>query len=304
MVIGTRRSPMQQILMLLKILLPATAALAFCLLPRWFNSAVFGVFLTQQQRASKTVKNIILLYEVSTAVSGGILIIVNLFLQLRLARALSDLVFIGIVFAILAFSAAFYAMAAKATNNFCAGHASATQTTKQPQRAEPLNTAFTEGQLCPSLWWYLLHCALIAACALILYVTYDNISPYVSLWADFSGTAVWVVPKSVQAVALPIVVQIMITLICFIIAVRIKDVPLRLKGVNAQAELNRSRKRRAVWSAFLCVLAFIADLTLYAYIHFMFLIPQYKAYVPVIIYAALLLTLALTLFLAYLTREK
>lgn len=123
---------MQQILMLLKILLPATAALAFCLLPRWFNSAVFGVFLTQQQRASRTVKNIILLYEVSTAVSGGILIIVNLFLQLRLARALSDLVFIGIVFAILAFSAAFYAMAAKATNNFCAGHASATQTTKQP----------------------------------------------------------------------------------------------------------------------------------------------------------------------------
>lgn len=184
----------------------------------------------------------------------------------------------------------------KGNEQLLRGHASATQTTKQPQQAGPLNTAFTEGQLCPSLWWYLLHCALIAACALILYVTYDNFSPYVSLWADFSGTAVWVAPKSVQAVALPIVVQIMITLICFIIAVRIKNAPLRLKGVNAQAELNRSRKRRAVWSAFLCVLAFIADLTLYAYMHFMFLIPQYKAYVPVIIYAALLLTLALTLF--------
>lgn len=296
---------MQQILMLLKIFMPVIAALAFCLLPRRFNSAVFGVSLTQQQRSSKTVKNIILLYEVSTAVSGGILIIVNLFLQLHLAHALSDLVFIVIVFAILAFSAAFYAMAAKATGNFCAGtgHADTAQATK-PQQAGPLNTAFTEGQLCPSLWWYLLHCGLIAACALILYVTYDTISPYVSLWVDFSGTAVWVAPKSVQAVALPIVVQVIITLICFVIAVRIKNAPLRLKGVNAQAELDRSRKRRAVWSAYICVLAFAADLILYAYIHFMFLAPQYKAYVPVIIYAALVLTLALTLFLAYLTREK
>ena len=111
-------------------------------------------------------------------------------------------------------------------------------------------------------------------------------------------------PKSPQTLALPIVVQILLTLICFAISVRIKSAPLRLKGVNAQKELDASRKRRAIWSAYVCIVALFADLALYAYIHFMFLQPQYKGIVPIILYAALVLLLAFTLLLAYLTRER
>lgn len=297
---------MQQTLQIIKLLLPVAAVLAFCFLPRRFRSThCFGVRIAPQKQADKAVKNIKLLYEVSTAVSGGILIVLNFFLQLRCAPALSDLIFIIIVVVILLFAGIFYSMAAKAVSRYAARTDNADLADSgAPTQGGPLDVTFTEGRVCPSLWWYLLHCALIAACVLTLYATYDSISPYVTLWADFSGTAVWAVPKSPQTLALPIVVQILLTLICFAISARIKSAPLRLKGVNAQKELDASRKRRAIWSAYVCIVALFADLALFAYIHFMFLQPQYKGIVPIILYAALITLLALTLLLAYLTREK
>ena len=297
---------MQQILQIIKLILPAAAALAFCLLPRQFRaSTYFGVRVAKQQEEAKALKNIKTLYEVSAAVSGGILVLVNFFLQLWCDPALSDLLFILIAAAVVLFAGIFYAMAAKAVARYVARTAPDDMAGgNSAQQDGPLDLSFTEGRLCPSLWWYLLHGALIAACALMLYAMYDGISPYVTLWADFSGKAVWAVPKSPQALALPILVQVFLTLICFAVSVQIRTAPLRLKGVNAQKELERSRKRRALWSAYVCILAFVADLALYAYIHFMFLQPQYKGWAPVILYAVLILALAFTLLLAYLTREK
>lgn len=299
---------MQQGMMALKIILPVAAVLAFCLLPRLFRDGFcFGVALAKKQQESKPIKNIILLYEVSTASCGGILLLINLFFQFRLDTALSDLVFILALFGILAFVATFYAMAAKAVSKYKerTGHEEALAQPKEySQNAGPIPLTFTEGRLCPSLWWYLLHAGLIAACVLLLYVTYPSITPYVALWTDFSGNAVWTVQKLPQTMALPVLAQTGITLLCFAVSWKIKSAPLSLKGVNAQAELDKSRKTRAIWSAYVCVLAFIVDLTFYAYLHFMFLTPQYKACVPIIFYAELLVLLAVTLFLAYHTREK
>ena len=166
---------MQQGIQALKIILPAAVALAFCLLPRLFkNGFCFGVGLSKQQLESKSIGNIILLYEVSTAISGGILVLINLFFQLRLEAALSDLVTMLTMFAVLIFAVIFYAMAAKAVSTY-KERTSRKEAPIQPEKGQysgPLSTAFTEGQLCPSLWWYLLHAGLIAACGLLLYPIY------------------------------------------------------------------------------------------------------------------------------------
>lgn len=280
---------MPQLILIIKIFVIAAAALAFCLLPHFSALALW-------RQKKKQDKNIIRIYKTSVLAVCIILFIINLFFQIKLDRTAADLVFVLIAFAEAALCVLFYTLAAHALykNN------ALTET----QTQSPLNITFTEGLLCPSLWWFLLPALIIAACAAHLYAAYDDILPYVTLWADFSGTAVCTASKSWRSLALPVAAQTLITLMCYGICLKIKSAPLSIKGVNARAELKHSRKRRTVWYVYTLIFASAADLILYAYIRLMFFAPQYKGFVSVIIYAALVVLLALALFLAYNTREK
>lgn len=293
----------QQTLMVFRIVLPFIAAAVFSLLTKGFGEGIyFGVRLKNERLENGKIRSIIRIYEVLSGAACFILSAVNLFLIIVLDAVLADMILMCTILAEVVFSSVFYMAAARAVIKYREKGVSALSVDAPASADGTLPISFSEGKLCPSLVWYLLHVGIIAFCVLTLYITYDDIAAYIPLWCDFNSNASIICEKSPQVLMIPIIMQVVITLICFHISARIKSAPLSPKEIRTQAQLEKSRRSRAFWSAYVCAVAFTADLAAYAYINLMFLNPEYKVIVPYALFALLIAATALTMFMSYITR--
>lgn len=293
---------MQQITSGLRLILPFVTAALFALLPKTFKNGIyFGTRLTEKQRESSTLRRIMRTYEVLAAFVGIILSGINIYLTNVFGADLADIIFICILFSQAAVFLLIYTCSALSVSKYAKKHADTVPVSgrKGTESGSVLPVSFAEKALCPSLWWYLMHTAVILFGIAVLYVSYDEIASYVPLWCDFFGNASAVCEKSPRIMCLPVLVQIIITLICMRISFKIRSAPLSDSSVRTREMLDKNRRNRMMWTSYVCAFSLAADIGAYMYINLMFLNPAYKAAVSYILFILLCAGIGTALFAAY-----
>ncbi len=271
-----------------KIILPVICSAAFFFLPRTFkNDRIFGIQLAQSQNESIRIKNIVRLYELLTCICAVILAGANLFCILRLDSVLSDLCLTIILFITVIVQAALYSLGSHLTRR-CAKKYLPMPESTTPASAEPIDTRISEGSYCPPMWFYGVHAIFILLGIYIICSSYGEISSYLPLWCDFGGVGMFYVQKSYPVLFLPVILQMLFTLLGIKISSQIKNAPLDLAKVTTASALEKSRKRRTEKFLYVYMLTALFCAMSCVYIFCVYIVPAYRLFAVYFAYAMLL----------------
>lgn len=294
-----RRNCME-IITFLKIILPLICSGAFMLLPRTFkNDRIFSIQLPDGEGENIHIKNTVRLYKLLTCIFAVILACTNLYCILKLENIIADLCLTIILFIIIIVQASLYALGSHLTRRCVKKYLPASERTLSA--TEPIDIRTTEGDYCPPMWVYIVHAAFILLCIYIICSSFCEISPYLPLWCNFAGDGMFYVQKSYPVLFLPVILQLIFTLLGIKISYQIKNAPLDKKTITSKSLLDKSRKKRAMRFIYVYLVTALLCIASCVYIFCMFIMPAHRLFAIYFVYA---LFLALILSLAWVAKRE
>jgi|GEM_PF-2767774 len=264
------------------------------------RNTFFGVTIPKEYAQDAILLKILKRYRLFLTLLSVIFVVIMLISDIYATQTIASIVTIAAILLMFAVSIVFYSISRKAIlklrnlNGW-----------QMPEISDltPIDTDWSEHKLCPSIWWFAPHIAVMLFTAWLMYYFYPAMPGLLAISVDWKGGAILMLTKTYQVALIPVFCQLIFTLLCAAVFRSIKNANLKVSPAAPRKSVAYNRKIRYLWTAYMIIIAFLMDIMFATVGQFLFITLNLRYLVMYVMLGTAILILVGAVVLAWYGRR-